>query len=184
MQRDEIDWIKVATDKYVLSAVAGIILVIVAIVFLLSYAKECSAAKDADKDMTAAKEACSSTVAAAEEKTLLAEKELKSTLETMTTKLTAAEREAKACAADITKTKNQTTALVNSLGNDATTARNDLRACEEELSSYESGETAVIADAARRICCVQRVDNPEIDGFSIVNDRIICEKGGDKKISC
>lgn len=55
-----------------------------------------------------------------------------------------------------------------------------LDSCEEALNMQEPA----LADAARRICCVQRVDNPAINGYEIQDGRITCVTDGGDEIDC
>ncbi len=56
----------------------------------------------------------------------------------------------------------------------------ELSACEERAASLQPA----IDDAARRICCVARVDNPGITGYDIVDNKITCVTEGGSAISC
>jgi hypothetical protein len=75
------------------------------------------------------------------------------------------------------KTANQSKFIIKSLGTDIANLKSDLERCED-------AQDAVIADAARRLCCMQRVDNPAIDSYSVSDDRIVCATGGQKAIRC
>lgn len=60
----------------------------------------------------------------------------------------------------------------------------DLEVAQEELSDLRQEYDAVIQNAARSLCCREKVDNPDIDSFSIENDRIVCEEDGENLLSC
>ena len=87
------------------------------------------------------------------------------------------------CLADKTQQQNKTTQLIESLGDDLAVAHKDLEACEERAAQMDEYE-AIVDDAARRICCAQRVERPEIDSFSIESERIICKDGGENELDC
>jgi predicted nuclease with TOPRIM domain len=123
--------------------------------------------------------------------------ETKAEIDKITADLTAAKNDAQAKLAEVQarsqelqtclekaeSERNMSKKLVDSLGDDLGDAKTELNACEEKLETVE-GLEAVVADAARRLCCVKRVDDPSIDSYAITDDRINCVAGGEKKIAC
>jgi hypothetical protein len=87
------------------------------------------------------------------------------------------------CKTDAAAAKKQSDDLVKSLGNDLGTLRADLQSCMQNITQAQESE-AVIADAARRLCCVQRVENSAINSYNIDGGRIVCATDGKKSISC
>jgi hypothetical protein len=53
-------------------------------------------------------------------------------------------------------------------------------AAEEEAES----KTAALENAARRICCIARVENPSINAYAIIDDKVTCVSEGGTSISC
>jgi len=53
-----------------------------------------------------------------------------------------------------------------------------------QLSIEHEDLQRTVANSADNICCKNRIDNPDIDSYSISNSRIICTVGGEEKISC
>lgn len=55
---------------------------------------------------------------------------------------------------------------------------------EEELTVIEAKYNSLVTNVARSICCKQRVDNPEISAYDVVENRIVCLSSGSKPLSC
>lgn len=88
-----------------------------------------------------------------------------------------------ACIINSTKDKNQSKSYMKTLGNDLANAQSDLKACQTLLEGSTT-QSAIVVDAARRLCCIQRVDNPVIDSFAIENNKIVCKSGAENRLSC
>lgn len=84
------------------------------------------------------------------------------------------------CMARSAQEKDAAGERIEALEDGLAAAKDDLAAC----TAGAQAKDAVIADAARRICCVQRVDNPSINGFVITDGRIACVMDGGTAISC
>lgn len=76
--------------------------------------------------------------------------------------------------------KAQYDAYIASFQSDSAAKAEALATCEENLEAQEPA----LADAARRICCVQRVDNPAISGYEIQDQKIVCVTEGGEGINC
>ena len=56
---------------------------------------------------------------------------------------------------------------------------------ELALANLKNQEHAdALNDAARRICCVKRVDDPSINSYNIISRRIECSAGGSLNLTC
>ena len=55
---------------------------------------------------------------------------------------------------------------------------------EEELAVSEAKYNSLVTNVARSICCKQRVDNPEISAYDVVENKIVCLSSGSKPLSC
>ena len=84
------------------------------------------------------------------------------------------------CATDRDAAKAQYDAYVASFQEDIAIKDQAISACEDDLETQEPA----LKDAARRICCVQRVDNPAITGYEIQDGRVVCVAEGGESISC
>ena len=82
--------------------------------------------------------------------------------------------------ATCTQDLNGQKALVESLGVDLVTRGGELETCNQ-LSAEKD---AAVADAARRICCIQRVENPAISGYALIDGKISCVTDGGDSIDC
>ncbi len=87
------------------------------------------------------------------------------------------------CVVELESSKNQSKILTKSLAEDVSKLTTDVAACKSQLGEVESKD-AIINDAARRLCCMQRVDNPSINSYSLTNDKISCQKDGTLKLNC
>lgn len=56
--------------------------------------------------------------------------------------------------------------------------------CFNKLERTESDLNTIISNAARNICCKQKVDDPSIDSYTIVENSISCVSGGNYTINC
>jgi chromosome segregation ATPase len=77
----------------------------------------------------------------------------------------------------------QQQALVESMDEDRRATQELLERYENDVKEVESLRE-VAENAARRLCCIQRVENPDIDSYNIDDDRIICASGGENELSC
>ena len=59
-----------------------------------------------------------------------------------------------------------------------------LTAKEEELVVSETKYNSLVTNVARSICCKQRVDNPEISAYDVIENKIVCLSSGSKPLSC
>lgn len=135
---------------------------------LLVLVAACDDIDNAQQDIDVAQERVENITASLEKAQADAQDAL-SKLQTQSTEL-------QSCLQKVGKQDNQTKALIDSLGNELSEANALLKACE--------GNDDVIADAARRLCCMQRVENSAIDSFSIEGDRIVCKTDGETEIEC
>jgi len=88
------------------------------------------------------------------------------------------------CKSEAASQKKQCDALIDSFSKDADTLKSDLATCQQEVKTAADKTTAVISDAARRLCCVQRVENPASNSYAVVESRIVCVQDGGKPITC
>lgn len=76
--------------------------------------------------------------------------------------------------------KNAKEELVVSLGVDLQARKTELDSCTTQVET----DASAIANAARRICCIQRVENPAISGYTVLDSKISCVTEGGESISC
>lgn len=95
-------------------------------------------------------------------------------------KMAAAQGSLDACREDLDKKQAQSEALVASLDADLSRANSERDTCLEEK---EEADTTV-SDAARRICCARRVEDPTIDGYVVNDGKIACVAGGGTTVTC
>lgn len=55
---------------------------------------------------------------------------------------------------------------------------------EEELAASEAKYNSLVTNVARNICCKQKVDNPEISAYDVLENKIVCLSSGSKPLSC
>jgi cytoskeletal protein RodZ len=72
------------------------------------------------------------------------------------------------------------TTQVTQLTTDLTTTQATLATATAKASA----DASIIADAARRLCCARRIDDPSISGYTTSNNRIECVATGGMNISC
>lgn len=89
----------------------------------------------------------------------------------------AARNELAAGREDLAKKEKMYKDLASSYSEELASAENELEACLDHNDE-------VIKDAARRICCIKRIDNPSVSGYAIAEDRIVCVESGGEPISC
>jgi hypothetical protein len=54
----------------------------------------------------------------------------------------------------------------------------------EQLSNMQGTFETIISNAARTICCKERVDDSNINSFAIVSNQIECTSGGKTELEC
>jgi hypothetical protein len=60
----------------------------------------------------------------------------------------------------------------------------ELTECQAELDTIEIGNDEVVVNAARTICCKEKIDDSSVDSYDISNERIVCRTGGAFSINC
>ena len=55
---------------------------------------------------------------------------------------------------------------------------------QAEVDAKESTYAAFAKTMARSVCCKERVDNPKISSYNIVDDKIVCLESGGEAIQC
>ena len=60
----------------------------------------------------------------------------------------------------------------------------DLSEKESDLNELQSDYDALTQNSANNICCKQRIDDSNINSYTIENNKIVCTTGGEKSISC
>lgn len=60
----------------------------------------------------------------------------------------------------------------------------ELNQLKIEFDEAEKRFDRIIQNAANNICCKNRIDNPDIDSYTISEGRIICNSGKNDKIIC
>jgi hypothetical protein len=99
-------------------------------------------------------------------------------------KLAAAREDVNICNEKRTADQKKHEQSIESLHNDVAAAEADVVTCEKEASQKIDQTTAILMDAAKRLCCVQRAITPELDSFSIVEGKVLCSTGGQNPITC
>ena len=59
-----------------------------------------------------------------------------------------------------------------------------LEQTKEILQSQQQSFNFIIADAARRICCKEKVDDPQINSYDLFNNKIVCTEEGSNELGC
>jgi chromosome segregation ATPase len=54
----------------------------------------------------------------------------------------------------------------------------------EEVESLKDDYDSVIENSARSICCKQKIDNPNIDYYSLDGDKIVCSEKKGSSLKC
>jgi hypothetical protein len=98
--------------------------------------------------------------------------------------LTTCKNELSDCKHDLADTKKKSEQLVNSFQSDNNKLKSDLAACTKAADDATKAHDALVADSARRICCIQRVENPDINAYSVVDNKIVCIKDGGTELKC
>lgn len=111
---------------------------------------------------------------AAQEKEVLLEKEL-SAKEKQLDDATAKHQQ------ELTTLKQEHT---TELENIKTTCDNKTKTLEQEKNTAESNFAELLKNSAYNICCKQKIDNPNIDAYSIINNKISCGEDGTYGLSC
>ncbi len=62
--------------------------------------------------------------------------------------------------------------------------RKELDSMNSELSSYKTSYLTVVKNAAQNICCKAKVDNSNINSYTITNNKIVCVIDGENIIQC
>ncbi len=57
---------------------------------------------------------------------------------------------------------------------------NTARDLEELRSEYD----LLVANTARSICCKERIDDVSINSYDVLNHRVVCLSGGEKRLEC
>ena len=53
-----------------------------------------------------------------------------------------------------------------------------------EITTLQDGYDSLVENSAKNICCKNRVDNPSINYYDVINNKIICLEDGEKLLSC
>ena len=53
-----------------------------------------------------------------------------------------------------------------------------------DLEKLQADYDALVISTARSVCCKARIDDASIDSFDVLNHRVVCINGGEKKIVC
>jgi cell division protein FtsB len=94
--------------------------------------------------------------------------------------LTTVELERQRVQSNVTAENQRLDRLLTICTSDANNAKNSLRACQDE----RDGNDAIIEDAARRICCIARYNDPSITGYEIRSNSIVCVSKGGQPVNC
>jgi len=60
----------------------------------------------------------------------------------------------------------------------------ELTKAQQDASQAETRLVSLARNAANNICCKNKIDDPNIDSYTLANDKITCAKGSELKISC
>ncbi|MBS3120343.1 hypothetical protein J4420_01405 [Candidatus Woesearchaeota archaeon] len=55
---------------------------------------------------------------------------------------------------------------------------------QDQLSTLQKNWDELAFNAARNICCKQKVDNPNINYYTVANNKINCLESGENKLNC
>ncbi len=87
---------------------------------------------------------------------------------------------------DVTKTKQaeQASAEATATQQAATQCSTDLSKTLQQLVDTQQQLDALVQNMARNICCKQKVDNSNIKGYSVVNNKLVCLEEGGTTLNC
>ncbi len=92
----------------------------------------------------------------------------------------------------ITDLKKESTDFKEKLKDDLADQKMDLqRQCQEgnadvtqQLAVIRALYNSFVANQAKSVCCKERVDNPDIQFYDVLNDKLLCLEEGTKKLEC
>jgi hypothetical protein len=89
-----------------------------------------------------------------------------------------------AVATDASSKEKLSDELSKSFSRDIALAREQIDACNTELAALKDASDPVVSDAARRLCCIERNFNTNINSYEIEDDRIVCGAGLENEVTC
>lgn len=60
----------------------------------------------------------------------------------------------------------------------------ELLRLQEEITKLNSDHNELTKNAAKNICCKRKVDEPSINSYSILENKIVCTNNGEEKLEC
>ena len=54
----------------------------------------------------------------------------------------------------------------------------------EEVLSIQESFDLFVKNTAKSVCCKEKVDNPNIDYYDVIGDKLVCLTEGNSKLNC
>ena len=81
----------------------------------------------------------------------------------------------------INELEQQKTGEINSATSQCTTERDDT---QKQLQTVQTNYDLLLKNSARTICCKQKVDNPDITAYSVLEQKVVCLEEGGTVLEC
>ena len=81
----------------------------------------------------------------------------------------------------INELEQQKTGEINSATSQCTTERDD---AQKQLQTVQTNYDLLLKNSARTICCKQKVDNPDITAYSVLEQKVVCLEEGGTVLQC
>ncbi|MEK6900050.1 MAG: hypothetical protein AABX05_02915 [Nanoarchaeota archaeon] len=79
---------------------------------------------------------------------------------------------------------SQVAQKTSALEGEKTTCQGSLAEKQEEMSVLQSDYDNLVKNSARTICCKAKVDNPQINFYDVVDDKVVCLQEGTTELVC
>ncbi len=60
----------------------------------------------------------------------------------------------------------------------------DLELKKKQLEDLQLEFNVFVQNMARSVCCKQKIDNPQINSYSVSNNKLVCQEGGGTPVTC
>ena len=59
-----------------------------------------------------------------------------------------------------------------------------VKTVSDDIVALQSDYDALVLNTAKNVCCKAKIDNPGVDSYDVLSDKVVCISGGEKTLVC
>lgn len=85
---------------------------------------------------------------------------------------------------ELNKCQSEKDKAVQDLTNQLSTKDTEIANALKQRDDMEKSFNNFVKNLAKSVCCKEKVDDPDINSYEVINDRLVCVNGGSNSLNC